>query len=79
MLGKRYRLLKPVRAVYARDGRKGFVLLPEGALVVVDSEHDDQRIVRVAWESCDLLVFAEDLASRGEEEADRDSYRSRGA
>ncbi len=77
MLGKKFRLAQPVRAVHARDGQKGFVLLPEGAVLRVDSEHDDNRIVRVSWESRELLVFAEDLVSRGVELASKEKGEAR--
>ena len=67
MVGKTYRLRKSLRAVHADGDGKGFILVPEGALLVVDGYHDDSRILQVNWEEQKLFVFTEDLLQRGAE------------
>jgi hypothetical protein len=67
MVGKKYRLGRSVRAVHADGFEKGFVLLPEGAVLVVNSYHDDSRILRVKWNGKDLFVFAQDVLERAQE------------
>lgn len=66
MVGKRYRLTRPLRAVHA-DGGKGFVLLPEGAVLIVHAEHDSRRILEIDWETQQLFVFTQDILERGRE------------
>ncbi len=65
MLGRKYRLDRALRAVYSNDGEKGFVLIPEGAILTIDGHHDAERILQVSWRKRTLLVFAEDLRERG--------------
>lgn len=67
MLGSRYRLGKPTRAVYADDGAKGFVLLPEGAVLTIVSLDNGGRLVKVRWNNLLLLMFGQDLIERGVE------------
>jgi len=67
MLGNRYRLGKPTRAVYADDNAKGFVLLPEGAVLAATSLDSGGRLVKVRWNNELLLMFAQDLIERGVE------------
>ena len=72
MLGKMYRLARPVRAVHANVSNKGFVLLPEGAVLVVNSYHDSSRIVEVTCERQKLFLFVQDILDRGTEVNDED-------
>lgn len=65
MLGSRYRLSKPTHAVYAEDGLKGFVLLPEGAMLTVDSIESSGRLLKIRWNNVLLLMFCQDLIERG--------------
>lgn len=67
MLGSRYRLGKPTRAVYADDAAKGFILLPEGAVLTVASLDSGGRLVKVRWNNLLLLMFGQDLIERGVE------------
>ncbi len=67
MLGSRYRLGKPTRAVYADENAKGFVLLPEGAVLTIDSLDGTGRLLRVRWNNLPLLMFWQDLVERGVE------------
>lgn len=70
MMGKKYRLGRPVRAVYTNDGEKGFLLLPEGAVLIVNSYRDNSRILQVKWEEKELFVFAQDVLERATEAKD---------
>lgn len=65
MLGTLYRLGKATRAVYAEDGAKGFVLLPEGAVLTVEDFDRTGRLVKVRWNNLLLLMFWQDLLERG--------------
>jgi hypothetical protein len=65
MPGTRYRLGKATRAVYAEDGAKGFVLLPEDSILIIDSFDSTGRLVRVRWNNLLLLMFWQDLLERG--------------
>lgn len=65
MPGTRYRLGKPTRAIYAEDGAKGFVLLPEGAVLTMDGFESPERLVRIRWNDLLLLMFWQDLLERG--------------
>jgi hypothetical protein len=67
MLGSRYRLGKPTRAVYADEDAKGFVLLPEGAVLTIDSLDGTGRLLRIRWNNLPLLMFWQDLMERGVE------------
>lgn len=64
-MGSRYRLGKATRAIYAEEGVKGFVLIPEGADLFIDSLDQAGRLVQVRWESRALLMFWQDLLDRG--------------
>ena len=63
----RYRLGKDTRAVHCEHDAKGFVLIPEGALLTVDSFDVTGRLVKVVWGSQSLLMFSQDLLDRGVE------------
>jgi hypothetical protein len=65
MAGNRYRLGKATRAVHADDSTKGFVLIPEGADLVIDTLDRSGRLVQVRWEGRVLLMFWRDLLERG--------------
>ena len=65
MTGGRYRLGKPTRAIYADEGAKGFVLLPEGAVLFVETLDRGGRLVQVRWNDLHLLMFWQDLIERG--------------
>lgn len=70
MMGKKYRLERPVRAVYTNHGIKGFLLLPQGAVLIVGSYRDNSRILEVKWEEKELFVFTQDVLERGTESKD---------
>jgi hypothetical protein len=66
-MGSRYRLGKATRAIHAEDGTKGFVLIPEGADLIIESLDGSGRLVKVRWESRILLMFWQDLLERAVE------------
>lgn len=70
MLGVRYRLGKPTRAVYADAARKGFVLLPEDAVLTVENVDGPGRLLKVRWNNLILLMFSQDLIERAVEVED---------
>jgi hypothetical protein len=76
MLGARYRLGKPTRAVYADASRKGFVLLPEDAVLTVEGIDGPGRLLKVRWNSVVLLMFSQDLLERGVEIEEAASARA---
>lgn len=67
MPGRRYRLAKDTRAVHCEQDAKGFVLIPEGALISIDSFDATGRLIRIVWGSQLLLMFSQDLLDRGVE------------
>jgi len=67
MLESRYRLGKATRAVYADGSTKGFVLLPEGAVLTVEEFDSGGRLLKVRWNNLLLLMFWQDLMDRGVE------------
>jgi hypothetical protein len=66
-MSSRYRLGKATRAIHAEDGVKGFVLVPEGADLILDSVDASGRLVKVRWESRLLMMFWQDVLERGVE------------
>ncbi|MBV9760932.1 MAG: hypothetical protein JO340_10245 [Acidobacteriaceae bacterium] len=64
MHASRYHLGKATRAVFAEDGLKGFVLLPEGSVLSIESFDSPERLVRVRWNNLLLLMFWQDLLER---------------
>ena len=64
MVGKRFRLTRPMCAVVHRDGKSCVATIPEDSVLVVDSIHDGNRILLVHWGAEKMFVFAEDLAER---------------
>ena len=77
MPATRYRLGRDTRAVECEDGAKGFVLLPAGAVLTVDSLDPGGRLVKILWGSRVLLMFWEDLLERGIEMDERVRVRER--
>jgi hypothetical protein len=77
LTGKSFRLKREILAIEtieeSRDRRAIYV--PVGAMITVESgpHPDDQRLVDVRWSDKNLVVFSEDLTSRGEPVASRSS------
>jgi hypothetical protein len=79
MPGSRYRLGKATRSIHAEDGSKGFVLIPEGVVLLIDSFDRSGRLVKVKWGSQLLLMFWQDLLERGVEVEDVTPTNARSA
>jgi hypothetical protein len=55
-------------------------MIPEHALVIVDSLHDNDRIVSIRWDEETLFVLSQDLRERAEAvAADRSARKSQTA
>ncbi len=67
--GKRFRLNEAVLGIERIDGRHLAVPIPSGETVVVLSgpKPNDMRMVDVRWGGRILVMFAEDIQSRGTE------------
>lgn len=64
---RQFRILKPTVGVKSADGRRWLVTIPEGSIIACASGAlDNDRMVEIWWQDATLLVFAEDLAERGE-------------
>jgi malate synthase len=63
--------------VQCEHGAKGFVLIPEGAFLTVESLDATGRLVRVRWSSQVLLMFWQDLQERGTEITEPAAMRAR--
>ena len=59
---EQYRIRATLHAVDAKEGR-GFVIIPEDALVSVIGLSDERHFVPVRWNDRDLFVFEQDLVS----------------
>jgi hypothetical protein len=59
---QQYRIRTTLRAVDAKEGR-GFVIIPEDAMVTVTGHPDKRHFVPVRWKDRDLFVFEQDLIS----------------
>jgi len=73
--GKKFRLKTRTLGVESMpDGRRA-VHLPEGEILTVLSgpKPDDRRMVDVEWDGRKIVLFAEDVLSRGEEIGDSSS------
>ena len=54
-------------ALFKRDGRHMAETVPEGSIVEIDSDtFDDNKLVDVLWVGKPVMMFSEDLRSRGE-------------
>jgi hypothetical protein len=63
----RYRIKSPTIALFEEDGRHVADTVPIGAIVEIDSEmFDGNKLVTVAWDGRHVMMFTQDLRSRGE-------------
>ncbi|MBV9082361.1 MAG: hypothetical protein JOZ62_06795 [Acidobacteriaceae bacterium] len=63
MQQERFSLNVPTRAVDTRD--KGFIVVPQGAVLSVQETNDGGRLLKVLWGERELLILSQDLAERG--------------
>ena len=63
----RYRLKTPTLALLEEEGRHVAHTVPSGAIVVLDrAPTDGEKLVEVVWDGRRVMMFAQDLRSRGE-------------
>jgi hypothetical protein len=64
---RRYRIQSPTIALFVEEGRHVAHTVPAGAIVAIDSEaYSDNKLVDVVWEEKTVMMFAQDVRSRGE-------------
>lgn len=64
---ERYRITKPTIALFEEDGRHVTSMIPEGAIIAIDSEtFDGNKLVNVLWDEKRVMMFTQDLRRRGE-------------
>jgi|SoiMethySBSTD1v2_1073268.scaffolds.fasta_scaffold601362_2 hypothetical protein len=76
MSGDRYRITSPTIALFLEDGRHVANMIPEGSIVVVESENiNGNRLLEVIWAEKKVMMFTQDIRSRGEKIQLPESYR----
>lgn len=66
--GKRFRLTSATLGIEAVDGQHRPITLPSDAIVeLVSAPTDGDRLVEILWNKRPLLIFTQDIRSRGEE------------
>jgi hypothetical protein len=70
--GRRFRLTTETLGVQTIEGKRIAVIVPEGVVIKIISgpRPDDTRMLDVQWEEKTLVMFAQDVHSRGEEVVD---------
>jgi hypothetical protein len=67
MIGKRFKLKKPLLALERPDGHsKGFHLSPGDVITVKKGPLNGERIVDVEWDGRIVMMFTQDLRDHGE-------------
>jgi hypothetical protein len=61
----RYRITQPTMALFLEEGRQVARCVPSGAVISLDSV-DGNKLVEVMWCEEKILMFAQDIRSRGE-------------
>jgi hypothetical protein len=65
---RRFRIQSPTIALFFEDGRHVARTVPGGSVIQIDSEvYDDNKLVNVVWNERTVMMFAQDVRSRGEE------------
>jgi hypothetical protein len=77
MLGQPYRLVKATIAVVRNVARLVCQVLPEGAVVIVESSSDASQRVNIRCENQELWMFTADLDERGKLLLDRAEMSNR--
>lgn len=65
---KRYRINSPTMALFPENGYHGARPVPAGSVVVIDEDlfKDNNKLVEVLWNQRNVMMFAQDLRTRGE-------------
>ena len=69
LTGKAFRIKREILAIETFDeSNRRAIYVPIGSMVTVQSgpRPDDRRLVDICWSDRTLVVFSEDLHSRGE-------------
>jgi hypothetical protein len=62
-----YRIKSPTIALYVEAGRHVAHVVPEGTIITIESEtFNGDRLVEVLWADKLVMMFTQDLRSRGE-------------
>jgi len=62
-----YRITSPALALFPEDGRHVAHMIPKGNLVRIESEtFNGNKLVEVLWNGKVVMMFTQDLRSRGE-------------
>jgi hypothetical protein len=62
-----YRIHSPIMALFERNGRHMAETVPVGAIVEIDTDtFDGNRLVDVIWVGKPVMMFTQDLRTRGE-------------
>jgi hypothetical protein len=63
----RYRIKSPTLVLFEEEGRHIAHTVPSGAIVTVDGQaFNHNKLVEVLWDQKRVMMFAQDLESRGE-------------
>ena len=66
MSGEKFRIKSPTIALYEEDGRHVATTIPAGSVVTIDTEDiNGNRLVDVVWADKQVMMFAQDIRSRG--------------
>ena len=67
MLKDAYRITSPVLALFLKDGAHVSHVIPKGAVVHIDGQtFNGNKLVEVLWDGKVVMMFTQDLRSRGE-------------
>jgi hypothetical protein len=76
MSGK-YRIKSPTIALFSENGRHVPRTVPAGAVVEIKSlALDGNRLVEVMWDGRNVMMFSQDIQSRGERVQDQKNAES---
>ena len=63
----KYRIKSPTIAVFSENGRNVTRTVPEGAVVEIKNlAFDGKKLVEVMWDGRNVLMFSQDIQTRGE-------------
>lgn len=66
-IAERYCMKSPIIALFLEDGRYVTLVVPEHAVVAVDSSaFIGNKLVGVSWDEKKLMMFAQDIRARGQ-------------
>ena len=67
MTSERYLICSPTIALFLEDGRHVAHVVPEGAIISIDGKtFNGNKLIEVTWAEKVVMMFTQDLRSRGE-------------